>query len=77
MKIKIKRFFGGADVPLYEYTRLEREKRFKKQNMCVNCRLMIYNRLNKDDQFCAHFLTPVKYYEICAYFKFRWEKQLV
>lgn len=76
MKISFKKFFG--ETPEFAgYSRMEREKRFKEKNMCVNCRLMIYNRLSKDDQFCAHFNAPTVYYDVCAYLKPRWPKKLI
>ena len=74
MKLEFKQFYC-IERPRYRVVKQENYPQHKKQRMCVNCRHLIYNRLSKAE-FCAHHMTPVNWFELCAYFNNTWYRKL-
>lgn len=70
MKLKFGMFFS-TEPKRYRVLPVELQPNVKGQRMCANCSKFIYNRLLRGP-FCAKHLTPVNYYENCAYFKPIW-----
>ena len=74
MKLEFKTFFS-TEPKRYRVVHTETRPEVQGTKACANCRKFIYNRLSREP-FCAHHLTPVRWFEVCAYFKPIWNKQL-
>lgn len=70
MKIGFITFFS-TEFKRYRVVGQETMKEYQGLRMCCNCNKLIYNRLSREP-FCAKHLTPVVWYETCAYFKPTW-----
>ena len=74
MKLRFKKFYT-TDRERYRVVKEEAYSDHRGKLMCMNCRKLIYNRLLRGP-FCAKHLTPVKWFEVCAYFRPGWGKKL-
>jgi len=74
MKLYFKTFFS-TEPKKYRVVREETNETIKFKIACANCRKFIYNRLSRGS-FCAHHLTPVAWFESCAYFQPIWGKKI-
>jgi|GEM_PF-4054037 len=74
MKLELKTFFS-TELKRYRVIPAETRPENKGKISCANCRKFIYNRLSRAP-FCAQHLTPVQWYEFCAYFTPIWGKKL-
>lgn len=71
MKLYFKKFVKDSGATFYAKEARLSEK-FKNDRMCQNCRKRIYNVLSRNPYFCSQHLSPIEYYEICAYFAPIW-----
>jgi len=76
MRLYFKKFIGDTDSLKQSSAESTLSLKFKNERMCQNCRKRIYNVLGRDPYFCSKHLSPIRYYEICAYFVPIWQKLL-
>jgi len=74
MKLAMKQFFS-TEPKRYRVIPVEIREDVQRERYCANCRKFIYNRILRGP-FCAKHLTPVKWFENCAYFKPIWNKKI-
>jgi hypothetical protein len=72
MKLYFKRFIKEPPKQFMRGLETRLSDKFLNEKMCQNCRKRIYNRLSRNPYFCAQHLTPIYYYEVCAYFAPTW-----